>query len=112
MKKIQIKIWSISLLLMVMLFPSCTNDLNQSPESGDAVSGNEFFSTPESYKQNLAKLYAGFATSGQQGPAGSPDISGIDEGFSQYIRGYWMMEELTTDEAVIGWNDGTIKDFH
>lgn len=112
MKKTQIKIWSISLLLMVMLFPSCTNDLNQSPDSGDAVSGSEFFSTPDAYKQNLAKLYAGFATSGQQGPAGSPDISGIDEGFSQYIRGYWMMEELTTDEAVIGWNDGTIKDFH
>jgi hypothetical protein len=22
------------------------------------------------------------------------------------------MQELTTDEAVIAWNDGTIKDFH
>jgi hypothetical protein len=30
------------------------------------------------HKQNLAKLY-GFATSGQSGPSGSPDISGIDE---------------------------------
>jgi hypothetical protein len=37
---------------------------------------------------------------------------GIDEGESQYIRGYWLLQELTTDEAVIAWNDGTIKDLH
>jgi hypothetical protein len=36
------------------------------------------FTDAASYKQNLAKLY-GFATSGQSGPSGSPDISGIDE---------------------------------
>src|SRR3970040_2281126 len=112
MKKTQIKLLGISLLLLGMLFPSCTNDLDQAPDSGDAVSGDQFFSTPESYKQNLAKLYAGFATSGQSGPSGSPDISGIDEGESQYVRGYWLLQELTTDEAVIAWNDGTIKDLH
>ncbi len=111
MKKTQIKLLGISLLLLVMLFPSCTDDLNQVPDSANAIPGEEFFSTPESYKQYLAKLYAGFATSGQTA-AGSPDISGIDEGESQYIRGYWLMQELTTDEAVIGWNDGTIKDLH
>ena len=112
MKKIQIKLLGISLLLLVMLFPSCTDDLNQAPESTNAIPGEEFFTDAASYKQNLAKLYAGFAVSGQEGPAGKPDISGIDEGESQYIRGFWLMQELTTDEAVIGWNDGTIKDLH
>ena len=112
MKKTQIKLLGISLLLLGMLFPSCTNDLDQAPESTNAIPGEQFFSTPESYKQNLAKLYAGFATSGQSGPSGTPDISGIDEGESQYIRGFWLMQELTTDEAVIAWNDGTIKDLH
>ena len=111
MKKTQIKILGISLLLLVLLFPSCTDELTQSPDNDDVVAGEEFFSKPESYKQYLAKLYAGFATSGQTA-AGSPDISGIDEGESQYIRGFWLMQELTTDEAVIGWNDGTIKDLH
>jgi hypothetical protein len=53
------------------LFPSCTNDLIQSPDSGIRFLGINFFNT-ESYKQNLAKLYAGFATTGQQGPAGQP----------------------------------------
>lgn len=112
MKKIQIKLLGISLLLLVMLFPSCTNDLNQAPDNGNSITGDAFFSAPASYKQNLAKLYSGFAISGQSGPAGTPDISGIDEGESQYIRGFWLMQELTTDEAVMAWNDGTIKDFH
>ena len=53
----------------------------------------------------LAKVYGGLALSGQQGPAGNPDIGGIDEGFSQYMRLYWECEELPTDEAVIGWGD-------
>jgi len=60
----------------------------------------------------LAKVYAGLAVSGQQGPAGAADISGIDEGFGQYLRALWYHQELPTDEAVIGWNDQTIKDFH
>src|ERR687890_166063 len=53
----------------------------------------------------LAKIYAGLAVSGQQGAAGQPDISGIDEGFSQYLRLYWEAQELPTDEAVIAWGD-------
>jgi hypothetical protein len=40
------------------------------------------------------------------GPSGSADISGIDEGESQYIRGT-IVCKLTTDEAIITWNDGT-----
>ncbi|MEM9987151.1 MAG: RagB/SusD family nutrient uptake outer membrane protein, partial [Bacteroidota bacterium] len=49
--------------------------------------------------------------SGQQGPAGDPDIQGIDEGFSSYLRQYWKAQELPTDEAVIGWNDGSLPDY-
>jgi len=63
------------------------------------------FSDPNSYRAFLAKVYGGLALSGQQGPYGQPDIAGIDEGFSQYLRLYWEHEELPTDEAVIAWND-------
>ena len=34
----------------------------------------------------------------------------IDEGFSSYIRSDWYLQEFPTDEAVIGWNDQTIKE--
>lgn len=112
MKKTQIKLLSIAAFFLIIINTSCTNDLNQAPEGSNQQSDEELFSNPDSYKQFLAKLYAGLATTGQTGPAGSPDISGIDEGFSQYLRGYWNMQELTTDEAIIAWNDATIKDFH
>ena len=113
MKKSQFKVIGIALLFFVMLFSSCVNDLDQSSaDKGGSVDAEEFFKDPSSYKQYLAKLYAGYATTGQNGPAGAPDIAGIDEGASQYIRGFWLMQELTTDEAIIGWGDQTIKDFH
>jgi len=82
---------------------ACSNDLSLQPQS-QITSGN-IFSDPSSYQAFLAKLYAGLAVTGQSGPDGNPDINGIDEGFSQYIRGYWQLQELPTDEAIIGWGD-------
>lgn len=90
---------------------SCESDLDLAPEDNRETAASAF-KDPAAYKQFLAKLYAGFAISGQDGPAGNPDLTGLDEGFSQYLRLYWKLQELTTDEAVIGWNDGTIKDLH
>jgi starch-binding outer membrane protein, SusD/RagB family len=98
--------------IMIVMFVSCTNELNTSPDTGSSQSAETLFRDPASYKQFLAKLYAGFATTGQSGPSGTGDVAGIDEGFSQYIRNYWNLQELTTDEAIIAWNDATIKDFH
>ncbi|MDE3052598.1 MAG: RagB/SusD family nutrient uptake outer membrane protein [Gemmatimonadota bacterium] len=80
----------------------CTDTVVQ-PKS--TITSANIFNDPNSYKAFLAKLYAGLAVSGEQGPAGNPDISGIDEGFSQYLRLYWEAEELPTDEAAIAWND-------
>jgi hypothetical protein len=91
---------------------SCVGDLDVKPIDPNLVTSATVYDSPEAYKQGLAKLYATFALSGQQGPAGQPDIAGIDEGFGNYMRQYWNCQELTTDEAVISWNDATIKDFH
>src|SRR5262249_45347154 len=63
------------------------------------------FKDPRAYRAFLAKIYAGLAVSGQQGPAGNPDLANLDEGFSQYLRLYWEHEELPTDEAIIAWGD-------
>jgi len=102
--------------LMIVAFSlittSCFKDLDTVPIDKDEVTAASVYENPESYIQVLAKLYAGLAVSGQTGPSGNPDISGIDEGFGQYLRGLWYMQELTTDEAVISWNDQTIKDLH
>ncbi len=95
-----------------LVFNSCVKDLDTIPIDPDVLTSATVFDNPESYTQFLAKCYAGLAVSGQQGPAGQGDVSGIDEGFGQYLRGYWYHQELSTDEAVIGWDDATIKNFH
>lgn len=100
-------------LVMLLTFTATScYELELEPLAETEVTSASVFDTPESYKQFLAKLYAGLAVSGQDGPAGQPDISGIDEGFSQFLRGYWMAQELSTDEAIVSWNDQTIKNFH
>lgn len=100
----------ILLSLVSLSLSACVNDLNRLPVYD--VTSASVYTDPANYKLVLAKLYAILAISGQQGPAGKPDIFGIDEGFSNYLRQYWLVQELTTDEAVISWNDGTVQDLH
>ncbi len=112
MKKYSFKIIFVSVFIALLTLTSCLDDLDTVPNDPDVVLADEIFNDPAAYKQVLAKLYAGLAISGQDGPAGSPDIQGIDEGFSQYLRQYWLAQEVTTDEAVIGWADGSLPDYH
>jgi hypothetical protein len=81
---------------------ACT-DLTVPPQS--TITTTNVFSDPSSYQKFLAKIYAGLAVGGQAGGDGNTDISGIDGGFSQYMRLYWEHEELPTDEAIIAWGD-------
>lgn len=97
---------------IMMLMTSCFNELDPKELGPQVQNSVTVYDSPESYKKGLAKLYATFALSGQRGPAGDADIAGIDEGFGNYLRQYWNCQELTTDEAIISWNDATIKDFH
>lgn len=96
---------------LVFLTTSCFSDLEVEPIDPDDTTANVVYTDPGAYRQVLAKLYAGLSLSGQEGPSGQPDINGIDEGFSTYLRQYWKAQELSTDEAVIAWNDGNIHDY-
>ncbi|MCW9709110.1 RagB/SusD family nutrient uptake outer membrane protein [Fodinibius salsisoli] len=107
------KIVSAALLAMIVLFmASCVDNLNTSPLDNDIVTSEAVYETPEDYRQVLAKLYAGFAATGQQGPSGNADIQGIDEGFSSYIRQFWVAQEIPTDEAVVAWTDPGLPEFN
>jgi hypothetical protein len=109
----RIKIFSAAIVILFSItLTSCLKDLNTIPLDKDIVTSATIFDDPASYEQFLAKVYAGLAVSGQQGPAGMPDITGIDEGFSTYLRQYWCAQELTSDEAIIAWNDGNLRDYH
>jgi hypothetical protein len=99
-----------------MLFMmSCINDLDVTPIDPNLATSDKVYTDTQSYKAGLAKLYAAFALTGQQGPSGQGDVAGVDEGFSDFIRSLWNLNELTTDEAVWTYpNDanGTIFNLH
>jgi len=97
---------------LTVITTSCIKDLDVTPLDPTVTTSATVYDNPDAYIQGLAKLYASYAVSGQRGPSGLPDIRGIDEGFSNYLRQLWNAQELSTDEAVISWNDATIKDFH
>ncbi|MDN3583090.1 RagB/SusD family nutrient uptake outer membrane protein [Mucilaginibacter flavus] len=107
-KRNLIKVIAIATIGLSINLTSCKKDLTPR----NAVTTDKVYTDFSNYKPILAKLYTSFALSGQQGPAGNPDIAGIDEGFSNYLREYYNMQELTTDEAAIVWNDGTIHNLH
>ena len=92
-------------------FTSCINDLDTLPLDKDVTTSASVYEDPDAYIQVLAKLYAGLAVSGQQGPSGNNDLSGLDEGFGQYLRAYWYAQEVPTDDALLGWNDGNLRDY-
>jgi starch-binding outer membrane protein, SusD/RagB family len=92
----------IAATLLILGVAGCT-DTTELPIT--TITDTNYFNDPSSYRAFLAKIYAGLAVSGQQGPAGNADIKGIDEGFSQYLRLYWEAQELPSDEAVIAWGD-------
>ena len=103
----------VGVMAILFAFNSCVKDLDTVPIDKDVVtSASVYTDDVDNYKMVLAKLYAGLAVSGQEGPSGMGDISGLDEGFGQYLRGYWYMQELPTDEALIAWNDGNLRDLH
>jgi hypothetical protein len=97
-----------------MTFTSCTNDLNVTPKDDDEFLSETFYKDPASYKQVLAKLYAGLYVGGNDGdgdasqPGKNPDIAGIGGDFSSYLRLLFVTQELPTDEAIIAWADGNL----
>lgn len=100
---------NISLIILIWAASACT-DLDIQPR--DRATPENLFEDETAYRAFLARIYAGIAVTGQQGPAGAADISSLDEGFSNYLRQYWQLQELTTDEAVIGWGDEGLPDLH
>ncbi len=96
----------------VLTVTSCAKKLDLFPQND--LTPEKTYATAAGYKAVLAKVYAGLAITGNAGPAGAPDISGgLDEGSQvAFIRGFFNCQELPTDEAVVAWNDQTIKDFH
>ncbi|HVF81470.1 MAG TPA: RagB/SusD family nutrient uptake outer membrane protein [Flavisolibacter sp.] len=89
-------------LLAFSLMQACTKKLDLVPAND--ITPEKVYSTPLGYKQALAKVYGAMALTGNSGGTGSPDVPSqiiSDEGNSDFLRMFWYLQCLTTDEA--GW---------
>src|SRR5690606_8670086 len=91
-------------MLVAVLHYGCTDELNVLPEDPDTFLVDDFYTSPESYLQGLAGVYGNLSLTGAEGPNNS-NISGLDAGTSQYWRGLWNLQELTSDEAIWSWEN-------
>lgn len=98
------------LTVCLLLGSGCSKQLDIKPTQ--EFTADSAYKDLLGYKQGLAKVYGAIAMTGNAGPAGDQDIQNLDEGTSDFIRLFWKAQELSTDEAVVGWNDGTIQDIH
>lgn len=90
---------------------SCTKDLNRTPyvlETSETI-----YKDPVKIKGVLAKLYASLSLSGQTyEDAAQNDLAGEDPGNTVFLRTYWSLQELPTEEAIIGWNNADQQAYH
>jgi starch-binding outer membrane protein, SusD/RagB family len=97
-------------VVSIFSLTSCHKDLDKTPPN--TLTPDQVYKDEAGYKQVLAKVYGSMALTGNTGPAGSGDVAGIDEGTSDFLRLFWKAQELSTDEALVAWNDPGIQDFH
>lgn len=102
-------VFKFSLIPLLLAAGACTK-LDLEPLS--TTTSTTLFKDESAYRPFLARIYSGIAVTGQQGPSGNSDITSLDEGFSNYLRQLWQLQELPTDEAVIAWGDEGIRDLH
>jgi len=101
-------------VVLCVTVAACSKKLDRIPTND--ITASEVYSTPLGYTQSMAKVYAAFANTGNIGGTGSPDIPTqiiSDEGNSDFLRLYFNLQELTTDEAAWTWqNDAGIQGLH
>ncbi len=104
-----IKSGSILVLVAVLGLWSCHKDLNRFPTND--LTSEVVYKDLAGYTGVATKVYSALALTGSFGP-GSTDLAGIDPGTSDFLRLWWKAQTLSTDEAVVAWNDPGIQDFH
>jgi starch-binding outer membrane protein, SusD/RagB family len=99
---------------LCLLMAACTKKLDRLPTND--ITAAQAYTTVAGYKEGLAKVYAAFALTGNDGGTGNPDIPSqiiADEGNSDFLRLYFNLQELTTDEAAWSWEtDAGIQGLH
>lgn len=97
-------------LLLLLGLTACHKDLDRYPSN--VTTEREVFGEGLSTKQALAKVYGAYALTANSHEGIDKDIQGINDGFSDFLRGYFNLQELSTDEAICAWNDTGLPEIH
>ncbi len=101
----------IMVVLPLLAFTSCFGDLDRFPLND--TTSEIVYSTFDGTKSALAKIYGAYTLSGQTGPAGNPDVAGLDEGSNaDFLRCWFNHQEMPTDEAHCIWGDPGIPELN
>jgi len=116
MKTLKYKYWLTALIFGMILAgsTSCTGDLDTTPiDPNEMIPEIVYGAELAPYTASLAKMYAGYAMSGNSGGDGDQDIAGVDGGSqASFLRGLWNLQELPTESAHCCWGDTGIPDFN
>jgi starch-binding outer membrane protein, SusD/RagB family len=96
------KILYIAVALIAVWATSCTDDLNQMPNT--ETTSAQVYKTAANYKAVLGKLYASFVIAGQEKGGGNADLSS-NTGYD-YMRCYFNMQQCGTEEIASTWLEG------
>lgn len=89
-----------ALCLFLVLFGSCKKDLNLVPTND--ITADKAYADFAGYQNGMAKVYGSYASPSNSGTSSS-DVAGQDPGYADFLRGYWNLQELPTDEAACAW---------
>ena len=104
------KIITLFVVFATLMITSCMKDLDVKPIDPNLLLSTNLKDRPGAMKQALAKIYAGFITRGQDG--NDNDINSTDANFTTFIRAWWNVQELTSDEVICAWGDPGIADLN
>lgn len=107
------KIYNYIVILVVstLALSACVDDLNRFPVND--TTSDQVYKSFQGTKEALAKVYGAYTLTGQTGPAGNPDIQGLDEGSNaDFLRNWFNHQEMPTDEAHCLWGDPGIPELN
>ena len=89
------------------MLTACVGDLDTIPLNPTDVTSETAYGADEAgYLSGLTKLYYQFVSNDTQ------DLKVTDEGASEFIRGFWSIQEVTTDAAKNAWPDGWVNEMN
>lgn len=96
-------------LTMSVTTTSCLDDLDRFPTND--ITSEKVYSTFQGYKEVMAKVYGSYSQVGND-LASKDDITMGDGASADFVRCFFNLQCLTTEEAICTWTDAGVPDLN